>query len=78
MMARVIQRFRPGRFTCGNETIRPVQPIDKASWIGAGGASRRRFLRFRRRFTGRAKPLLIDVSADARFALLLDGHEIAR
>ena len=78
MMARVVQTFRHERFTRGNENIRPVQPIDKASWIGAGGASRRHFLRFRRHFTGRAKPLLIDVSANARFVLLLDGREIAR
>ena len=72
-----VQRFRPERFTRGNETIRPVQPIDAAAWIGSG-AARSRFLRFRRRFTGRAAPLLIDVSADARFVLLLDGREIAR
>ncbi len=82
MMARVVQRFRPERFTRGNENIRPVQPIDEAAWIGPSAARMGRrppsFARFRRRFTGRVAPLLIDVSADARFVLLLDGSEIAR
>ena len=37
-----------------------------------------RFLRFRREFTATDEPLEIDVSADERFVLLLDGEEIAR
>ena len=40
----------------------------------AGGT----FVRFRREFTADATPLRIDVSADERFVLLLDGAEIAR
>ena len=79
----IIQRFRPERFTRGNETIRPVQPIDEAAWIGMSGRrfGERRppsFARFRRSFKGREEALVIDVSADARFVLLLDGAEIAR
>ena len=36
------------------------------------------FFRFRRDFTATAEPLEIDISADERFVLLLDGKEIAR
>ena len=36
------------------------------------------FLRFRRDFTASSEPLEIDVSADERFILLLDGKELAR
>ena len=36
------------------------------------------FLRFRREFTASEEPLELDVSADERFVLLLDGAEIAR
>ena len=79
----IIQRFRPERFTRGNETIRPVQPIDEAAWIGMSGRrfGERRppsFARFRRSFKGREEALVIDISADARFVLFLDGAEIAR
>lgn len=73
---------RPERHFRGNENIRPVQPIDEAAWIGPSAARMGRrppsFARFRRRFAGREEPLVIDVSADARFVLLLDGREIAR
>ena len=81
-MANVVQKFRSERFTRGNENIRPVQPIDEAAWIGTGGMGGGRrlpsFARFRRSFKGRKEPLVIDVSADARFVLLLNGEEIAR
>jgi hypothetical protein len=36
------------------------------------------FFRFRKDFTATGEPLVIDVSADERFVLLLDGKEIAR
>ena len=36
------------------------------------------FFRFRRDFTATEEPLEIDVSADERFVLILDGREIAR
>ena len=37
-----------------------------------------RFYRFRRAFTADGSPLRLDVSADERFALLLDGRPVAR
>ena len=51
--------------------------------MGSGARKRRdvfapRFLRFRKTFSSTGVPLRIDVSADERFILLLDGAEIAR
>ena len=76
----VEQMFREERFTRGNVNLRALQPIDRAAWIGPKGGAKGPypFVRFRRPFKGRAVPLTIDVSADARFVLLLDGKEIAR
>ena len=76
----VEQIFREERFTRGNVNLRALQPIDRAAWIGPKGGTKEPypFVRFRRLFKGRAVPLTIDVSADARFVLLLDGREIAR
>ena len=76
----VRQKFRPERFTRGNVNLRVLQPVDSAAWIGPEGGVKREcpFVRFRRSFKGRVAPLAIDVSADARFVLLLDGREIAR
>ncbi len=74
------QVFREERFMCGNVNLRVLQPIDEAAWLGPKGGAKGPypFVRFRRRFKGRAAPLMIDVSADARFVLFLDGQEIAR
>ena len=60
--------------------LRVLQPIDTAAWIGPknGATGKYPFVRFKRPFKGRSTPLVIDVSADARFVLLLDGQEIAR
>lgn len=79
----VRQVFRPERFSRGDVNLRIVQPIDDAAWIWTKGAetapdASRPFVRFRRAFAGRGERLRIDVSADARFVLLLDGEEIAR
>ena len=76
----VEQIFREERFTRGNVNLRALQPIDRADWIGPKGGAKGPcpFVRFRRPFKGRATPLTIDVSADARFVLLLDGKEFYR
>lgn len=78
----VRQVFREERFSRGNVNLRPVQEIDGASWIWVKGEAacekRRIIVRFRAEFEGRSEPLRIDVSADTRFVLLLDGREIAR
>jgi len=78
----VEQVFREERFTRGNVNLRPIQDIDSASWIWpegvASGEEDRPIVRFRTEFEECSEPLRIDVSADARFVLLLDGREIAR
>ena len=80
----VEQVFRPERFTRGNTNLVPVQPIDEAAWIwcegvGVAHGDYTPFVRFRTGFSAvPGTPLRFDVSADARFVLLLDGKEIAR
>lgn len=75
--------FRPERFTRGDVNLRPLQEIDRASWIWTGGAEfdeERSFpvVRFRRNFRSDGSPLTFDVSADPRYVLLLDGKVISR
>ena len=80
----VEQVFRPERFTRGNTSLVPVQPIDAAAWVWLDGVGVAQgdftpFVRFRCDFAADpAAPLRFDVSADARFVLLLDGAVIAR
>ena len=79
----VKQVFREERFTRGNVNLRPLQPIDKASWIWTDGAvfdEKKSFpvVRFRNRFVSDGSPLVFDVSADPRYVLLLDGQVISR
>ncbi|HEY1787939.1 MAG TPA: hypothetical protein VGJ73_07280, partial [Verrucomicrobiae bacterium] len=86
--------FLPPRLYPGNTGIRPVQPIDSASWIWfpsstdvpspahadyfSGGWHQPVLLRFRRQFDATTSPVRIHVSADERFELFLDGQRIAR
>ena len=77
------QVFRTERMTRGNVGLRNVQDIDSAAWIGLEGANYEAgksypCSRFRCAFFGRGESLRIDVSADARYVLLLDGKEISR
>lgn len=80
----VRQVFRAERFTRGNTNLVPLQPIDDAAWVWLDGVGVAKgaytpFVRFRCDFDAVAgAPLRFDVSADARFVLLLDGEIIAR
>lgn len=80
----VRQVFKPERFTRGNVGLEACQPIDGAAWIWCEGVGVAQgdytpFVRFRKDFTvAGGEPLKFDVSADARFVLLLDGEVIAR
>ncbi len=80
----VEQVFKPERVTRGNVNLEPLQAIDAAAWVwldGVGGARGEHtpFVRFRKDFDAVADtPLSFDVSADARFVLMLDGRVIAR
>ena len=75
----VRQIFRVERFQRGDTNVSRLQEIDDASWIWhptaveRGEVGRYAFLRFKKEFTADAAPLRFDVSADARFELLLDG-----
>ncbi len=73
--------FRPGRPDDGDTNIRALQPIDEAAWIAhpATGGRGAKIHRFSREFEAApGERLTIDVSADERFTLLLDGEFIAR
>lgn len=76
--------FRAERYSRGDTGVRRVQPIDDASWLWHpayakefGGESERYF-RFRRAFASTGGVARIDVSADERFVLLLDGAVVGR
>ncbi len=85
--------FRNARITRGNTNVLRLQPIDNASWIwlegdsgvlGPGGKkdwqTNFKFVKFRKNFTVEKGDgtLVIDVSADERFYLTLDGQFVAR
>lgn len=75
--------FKPERPTRGNVNLRPQQELDAAGWVWLAGVGTAQgdytpFVRFRKEFTATSEPLRFDVSADARFVLLLDGNPIAR
>ena len=77
------QVFREERFTRGDVNLRPLQPIDEASWIWTKGAdldggNAFPIVRFRCDFASDGTPLVFDVSADPRYVLLLDGRVVSR
>ena len=78
----VRQVFREERFTRGNVNLRRVQAADDADWIWIADAGPTKgemdAVRFSKEFVCGAPELEIDVSADERFVLFLDGREIAR
>ena len=78
----VEQVFREERVKRGNVNRRILQPADEADWIWIDDAGPTAgeidAVRFVRRFTASGDPLVLDVSADQRFVLYLDGREIAR
>ena len=83
--ATVSRIFRPARLVRGNVGVFDVQSIDRASWVThpdladeAGDVSVPRVLRFRREFESDGTPFEIDVTADERFLLFLDGTPFAR
>ena len=74
--------FREERFTRGNVNLRRIQAADDADWIWIADAGPAKgemdAVRFSKEFVCGAPELEIDVSADERFVLFLDGREIAR
>lgn len=81
----VRQVFREPCLARENVSAVASAPIDGAAWIGHPSdmdrttvAVRPVFLKFRRDFTSDGTPLTLDVSADERFTLVLDGETILR
>ena len=76
---------RPPRFTRGNTSILPVQPIDQAAWLSHPDIKDEvaypplpRIVRFRCEFTSDGSPLEFDVTGDERYYLTLDGAFVSR
>ena len=78
----VRQVFREERSTRGDVNLRPLQPADDAAWVWIDDAGPVGgdidAVRFEAEFKASGGPLVLDVSADERFVLFLDGREIAR
>ena len=77
--------MRAPRFTRGNTSLMPVQPIDQASWLTHPEVKDEtvhvpmpRVVRFRCPFTSDGQPLVFDVTGDERFYLTLDGKFVSR
>ena len=78
--------LKPARHTRGDTNVRPQQPIDSAGWLwhpeqdwgDTPFVGEPKSYRFRRRFTSDGSVLKMDVSADNRFTLFVDGERIGR
>ena len=76
--------FRPPRDGRGNTGAWVMQPLDTCVWIAhpalldAAIPPDGRFLRFRRPFESDGTPLELDVSADERYVLFVDGERVGR
>ena len=77
--------FVPERFSRGDTNVRALQPIDSAAWIWAARRDASEccgtpeFVRFECAFDAvPSEPLRLDVTADERYVLFLDGREISR
>ena len=77
----VERTFRSARETMGSTNLIPIQEIDEADWIWSATVptdEKPAFARFRKSFVSDGSPLVLDVSADERFVLKLDGAFVAR
>ena len=75
---------RPERYSRGDAGVHVVQPVDTAAWIWPANLvdeiaiAPERYLRFRRVFHSPGGTARVDVSADERFVLMLDGKIVGR
>ena len=77
--ADVMRVFRAPRYDRGMLNQVVIQPIDEAAWIWhADVRTDTAFLRFRKEFESDGSAFTVDVSADERFVLFLDGEFVAR
>lgn len=76
------QVLREPLYSRGDLNIRRFQPIHESSWIwfdvGSGTEDAARSFRFRKTFHSDGSDLILDISADERFVLFLDGVIIGR
>ena len=77
--------IKPPRFTRGNTSILPVQPIDQAAWLSHPDIKDEvaypmlpRIVRFQCEFMSDGTPLEFDVTGDERYYLTLDGAFVSR
>ena len=76
-----VRIFRAPLYARGNAGMTVRYEIERAAWISHPEATNRTgevFLRFRREFESDGSPFEIDVSADERYVLVLDGAVISR
>ena len=79
-----LRTFRPERYARGDAGVHIVQPVDTAAWIWPANradeiaVAPERYLRFRRTFRSPGGTARVDVSADERFVLMLDGKIVGR
>ena len=76
MLIAVVASFSPMRG--GDVNYRPMRVFDDAAWVWTSAGSGSRFFRFRNDFDSDGSPLVLHVSADERYVLLLDGEELSR
>ncbi|MBR4654754.1 MAG: hypothetical protein IKO72_15470 [Kiritimatiellae bacterium] len=82
--ASVRRVFRPERYSRGDAGVHVLLPIDEAKWIWPTefrneiATAPERYFRFRREFVSPGGTARVDVSADERFILILDGRIVAR
>ena len=76
--------FRAERHSRGDVGVRRIQPVDDAAWLWHPSYAKEvseapeRYFRFRRAFDSTGGVARVDVSADERFVLLLDGAVVGR
>ena len=76
--------YRPSRDARGNTGTQVLQPLDACEWIAhpayrdAAIPPDGLFLRFRHAFESDGSPLELDVSADERYVLFVDGERVGR
>lgn len=76
MLIAVVASLSPMRG--GDVNYRPMRVFDDAFWVASSGKRNAQFFRFRNDFESDGSPLVLHVSADERYVLLLDGEELSR
>ena len=80
----VKRAYRAERYSRGNLGVMSVQEVDSAQWLWHPDLAKevteapQRYLRFRKEFVSPGGVAKVDVSADERFVLMLDGEVVAR